>query len=164
MPKGRTKRLTFTEGRLRLTTSNASICIPWNALPDLKVRRLGRPCGGPMVLALILWSFPIKRKGRKKGIDVGLELLASLILLCLSIARASSTLRSACAKLVLSYQEERTKNPFIPHFSPFNPLSVCLKFFFKISSVFPRAYQLIPYLCTLKKCRETRPENKNIIK
>ena len=61
LPKGRTKRLTFTEGRLRLTTSNASICIPWNALPDLKVRRLGRPCGGPMVLALIFRFLFIKK-------------------------------------------------------------------------------------------------------
>ena len=32
---------------------------------------------------------------------VGLDPLASLILLCLSIARTSSALRSACAKLVL---------------------------------------------------------------
>ena len=40
--------------------------------------------------------------------DVGLELLALLILLCLSIVRASSTLRSACAKLVLFFQEKRT--------------------------------------------------------
>ena len=40
--------------------------------------------------------------------DVGLELLASLILLCLSIARASSALRSACAKLVLLFQDKRT--------------------------------------------------------
>ena len=39
--------------------------------------------------------------------DVGLELLALLILLCLSIVRASSTLRSACAKLVLFFQEKR---------------------------------------------------------
>ena len=44
LPKGRTKRLTFTEGRLRLPSQKA--------LPDLKVRRLGWPCGGPMVLAL----------------------------------------------------------------------------------------------------------------
>ena len=73
LPKGRTKRLTFTEGRLRLTTSNASICIPRNALPDLKVRRLGRPCGGPMVLALnfslhfdfVESSISFKRKGRR---------------------------------------------------------------------------------------------------
>ena len=41
------------------------------------------------------------------ALDVGLDSLASLILLCLSIARTSSALRSACAKLALSYQEER---------------------------------------------------------
>ena len=51
-PKGRTKHLTFTEGRLRLTTSNAKHLTSKKSLPDLKVRRLGWPCGGPMVFYL----------------------------------------------------------------------------------------------------------------
>ena len=55
-PKGRTKRLTFTEGRLRLTSEKS--------LPDLKVKRLGWPCGGPMVLALI---FSVHFASRQKG-------------------------------------------------------------------------------------------------
>ena len=57
-PKGRTKRLTFREGHLRLTSKKS--------LPDLKVRRLGWPCGGPMVLALIFRFLFIKKKeGRR---------------------------------------------------------------------------------------------------
>lgn len=55
---------------------------------------LRRAQGSPTVSALCVGSD-----------DVGLELLASLILLCLSIARARSALRSACAKLVLFFQE-----------------------------------------------------------
>ena len=46
-------------------------------------------------------------------LDVGLELLASLILLCLSIARASSALRSAYAKLVLLFQDKRTEGEIV---------------------------------------------------
>ena len=45
------------------------------------------------------------------ALDVGLEFLALLILLCLSIVRANSTLRSACAKLVLLFQDKRTRTP-----------------------------------------------------
>ena len=45
----------------------------------------------------------------RQALDVGLDSLASLILLCLSIVRASSTLRSACAKLVLFFQDKRTE-------------------------------------------------------
>ncbi len=55
--RGRTKRLTFTEGRLRLH---------FNALPDLKVRRLGRQVGGPMILALIFSVSFLSREKKQK--------------------------------------------------------------------------------------------------
>ena len=53
--QGQTKRLTFREGRLRLpigTTRLESQAFRW-------------PCGGPMVLALIFWSFLVKQKGQE---------------------------------------------------------------------------------------------------
>ena len=53
--QGQPKRLTFREGRLRLPTGTTRV--------ESQVFRL--LCGGPMVLALILWSFPIKRKGQE---------------------------------------------------------------------------------------------------
>ena len=53
--QGKTKRLTFREGRLRLPAGTTR-------LESQAFRLL---CGGPMVLALILWSFPIKRKGQE---------------------------------------------------------------------------------------------------
>jgi len=42
-----------------------------NALPDLKVRRLGWPRGGPMVLALIFRFLFIKEKEGRMSISVG---------------------------------------------------------------------------------------------
>ena len=51
----RTKRLTFREGRLRLPTGTTR-------LESQAFRLL---CGGPMVLALILWPFLIKEKGQE---------------------------------------------------------------------------------------------------
>ena len=71
LPKGRTKRLTFTEGRLRLPTGTTR--------PESQAFRQA-----------VRWAD-----------GFGLDPLASLILLCLSIVRASSALRSACAKWVL---------------------------------------------------------------
>ena len=55
------------------------------------------------------WFDGLTNHGRhvRWALDVGLDPLASLILLCLSIVRVNSTLHSACAKLALSYQEER---------------------------------------------------------
>ena len=72
-PKGRTKRLTFTEGRLSFDFEEVT------TRPESQAfRQVVRYADG-----------------------FGLDPLASLILLCLSRVRASSPLRSACAKLVL---------------------------------------------------------------
>ena len=65
MPKGTTKRLIFTKGRLSFDYVEYKHLHSLNALPDLKIRRLGGPCGGPIILALTFYSFLVKQKGIK---------------------------------------------------------------------------------------------------